>query len=214
MKRINITIALFAIALMCTAQSKTIFGKGFLKSTEGVAGSYSFGWGSNFKITENLAYTAGLMINMATVSNYAWTDKNDNEFIWEDAFLANFPMILSLQYNYPLLKMENHKKLGLFIEPMLLYQPIAFANPSISVGSYPIDGIGTSVYNIVNWELGFGLAYKYKRKKEIQLSFYLSNLDMFKAHRNLSINGEKFAAYLPADGVMSGVKLIFAGDPF
>lgn len=214
MKRLNISIALLAITLMCTAQSKLILGKGFLNSTDGVAGSYTLGWGSNFKLSENLTYTAGLVLNMATISEYSWTDKNENQLTWSDGLLFNFPMILSLQYNYPLLKMENHKKLGLFVEPMLLYQPIALANPSISTNSSAIDGIGGPSYNIVNWELGFGIAYKYKRKSEIQLAFYLSNFDMFKAFRDLSLNGEKFDSYLPKDGVISGVKLILAGDPY
>jgi len=215
MKKISIAITFLALSLVCSSQTKYIFGMGF-SPTEGIGNSYSFGWGSNFKLQKNLTFTAGLIVTGTSVSDYRWTDSNTNTFTWGPTTLINIPVIVSLQYNYPVLQFENHKQLGIFIEPMLLYQPydLGFigSHGDLTINDMQSSGsLNNQLTNVFNWEVNLGVAYKYNRTDELQFSFYYSSLDVYQPYRDMSFNGVKFGSNLPKAGI-AGIKLIFANE--
>lgn len=213
MKQIKIIIALLAVALLCNAQSKTILATSF-PSNSAFSNSFTFGWGSNLKLMKELSFTAGLEITGCSISNCKWTDSYQNNLLWKDGFEMQFPFILSLQYNYPVVQMTKNRQLGVYVEPMLLYQPIQYGYLStleINDVSYFADVTNYS-YNKFNWEFDLGVAYKYKRTREIQFGLYITNLDMLSAYRDFTLNGVKLN--LPDNKPSVGLKLVFASDPF
>jgi len=177
--------------------------KNNISVTSGFVG-LDFGW----RMNKNLNLYVGLSYWDAEQST-KWHD-NGNEYDWEGS-MANLIITGSARFSTPELRLPHHEGLSLFIEPGINIEPVPVG--IVNIDEYPPYSKYSSSYNgtkvsffYPSWRLSTGISYRFNNNLFIDLSYFISNMDLLKIYRKMTVDGQYLNNYIPRKENLNAIR--------
>ncbi|MDR3704870.1 MAG: outer membrane beta-barrel protein [Paludibacteraceae bacterium] len=177
--------------------------KNNISVTSGFVG-LDFGW----RMNKNLNLYVGLSYWDAEQSTKWYGD--GNKYDWEGS-MANLIITGSARFSTPELRLPHHEGLSLFIEPGINIEPMPVG--IVNIDEYPKNSNYSSSYNgtkvsffYPSWRLSAGVSYRFNNNLFIDLSYFISNMDLLKIYRKMTVDGQYLNYYIPRKENLNAIR--------
>lgn len=207
--------------LLCFSQSDvnyrvSIYGGGVWNSKINTAPLYvgtSYWW----KLNNSLSVSTGLTCWWNYGENSTW-QTNNIVHEWDNKDALMLTITPSIKYNQPIFRFK-HNNIGLFLEPGVIFNPLPWSTLNVDEYKYGVTSPSITTYTKTKfdfcylfWQAHAGLFYKMSNNSSksslcFELSYMLSNLDLYKLYRNVNIEEENLNEYLPKRELISGFRI-------
>jgi hypothetical protein len=215
---VSLTCLLFAFGVSLFGQNNSDFKYSLRVNFDG---TYTY----TPRYTELLPYSTGLDFgwvmnqNLTLYTGIAYWQADHSEF-WHATYdyYWESPMVSILfnasgKFTTPTIKLENNDRLGAYIEPGVSVEaiPMAVINyEKIDPYSYyaePIWDIKTRFATpYFSWNLKIGLTYIWEKYAFFDLGYTMTNMDMYKIYRGMTIEGKQLDDFCPREKILRGLR--------
>ncbi len=154
-----------------------------------------------------LSISAGFTFFSGYGESKNWT-ANETKYSWNNNDDYMFTINLSSRLDLPLIKAsKNH--INLFIEPGIMLEPNTHTHiiKNAEGGAVEAYTTGPKTY----FQSHFGISYSPSLETNIpvkyELSYFISNLDLYEQYRNIYIDNTNLEDFLPQHKLLQGLRL-------
>lgn len=154
----------------------------------------NFGW----RMHKNMNLYLGLSYWDAE-QNISWLEKGD-AYHWEGS-MANLIITGSARFCTPELRLPRNQGISLFMEPGINVEPVPVG--IVNIDEYPANSNNSSSYNgtkvgfcYPSWQLNAGISYRFNNNLFIDLSYFISNMDLLKIYREMTVAGQSLNEHI------------------